>query len=234
MKPNRKLSRADAMGRGTGVAVAAIALLVSGCAGGAASTTANGSSSPTGVQQGATCAYPVSGSPSKPVDPPPTTGVANTGTASASLHFASGMVNITLNQKAAPCTVNSFLSLAQQGYFNNTKCHRLVTSGIFILQCGDPTGTGTGGPGYSFADELTGQETYPKGTVAMANAGPNANGSQFFLVWADTPLNPAYTVFGTMDAASVKVVEAMAAQGVTGADQSTPVANTTITSVSLG
>ena len=72
-----------------------------------------------------------------------------------------------------------------------------AATGIYVLQCGDPTGTGTGGPGYSFDDELTGDETYPAGTLAMANAGPNTNGSQFFIVYGDTPLPPNYTVFGT-------------------------------------
>lgn len=110
-----------------------------------------------------------------------------------------GEVTITLDRSAAPCTVNSFLALAEQGYFDDTTCHRLVDTGIFVLQCGDPTATGMGGPGYVFDDELTGDETYPPGTVAMANAGPDTNGSQFFMVWAETELPASYTVFGTLD-----------------------------------
>ncbi len=82
-----------------------------------------------------------------------------------------------------------------------------------MLQCGDPTGTGTGGPGYSFDDELSGKETYPAGTLAMANAGPNTNGSQFFIVYDDTQLPPAYAVFGQLDAASVKIVAEVAEKG---------------------
>ncbi|MEZ5191324.1 MAG: peptidylprolyl isomerase [Nocardioides sp.] len=78
---------------------------------------------------------------------------------------------------------------------------------------GDPTGTGSGGPGYSFADELTGRESYPAGTLAMANSGPDTNGSQFFIVYADTQLPAAYTVFGTLDAASVGIVAKVAAKG---------------------
>ena len=105
------------------------------------------------------------------------------------------------------------MSLAEQGYFDATECHRLTTAGIFVLQCGDPTATGSGGPGYSFADELTGEETYPAGTLAMANAGPDTNGSQFFIVYGDTQLPPAYTVFGTVDEAGVKLVEEVAAEG---------------------
>src|SRR5690606_21777336 len=103
------------------------------------------------------------------------------GTVPATIRTSAGDLAVSLDADAAPCTVNSFLSLAQQGYFDETPCHRLTTSGIFVLQCGDPTGTGTGGPGYEFPDELTGSETYPAGTLAMANAGPDTNGSQFFV-----------------------------------------------------
>lgn len=99
-----------------------------------------------------------------------------------------------------PQTVNSFKSLADKGFFDNTKCHRLTTEGIFVLQCGDPEGTGKGGPGYTIADEnldalgkadQNGQVVYPAGTVAMANTGqPGSGGSQFFLVYKDSPLAP--------------------------------------------
>lgn len=180
------------------------------------------------------CSYPVNGTPAKPVDPPPTDEVGRTGTTTATMQLASGTVTITLDRAATPCTVNSFVSLAGQGYFNDTKCHRLVDTGIFILQCGDPTATGTGGPGYSFADELTGKETYPKGTVAMANAGTDTNGSQFFFVWADTPLPPKYTVFGHIDDKSLQVITSIASQGVDGNDGISPIADATIKSVVLG
>ncbi len=107
-----------------------------------------------------------------------------------------GSIVIDLLNFKATCTVNSFVFLASKGYFNNTNCHRLTTSGIYVLQCGDPTGTGSGGPGYEFADEnLTGAK-YTAATVAMANAGANTNGSQFFLVYKNSTLNPAYTPFG--------------------------------------
>jgi peptidyl-prolyl cis-trans isomerase B (cyclophilin B) len=109
-----------------------------------------------------------------------------------------GAIVIDLLNSKATCTVNSFVYLADKGYFNNTICPRLVTSGIFVLQCGDPTGTGSGGPGYEFASEnLTGAK-YTAGTVAMANAGtPDSNGSQFFLVYKNTPdLTASYTPFG--------------------------------------
>ena len=145
--------------------------------------------------------------------------------------------------------MNSFLSLAKQGFFDDTKCHRLSAGGLFLLQCGDPSGSSQGGPGYMFADELvdqdprlqpclgqsdpsTGREycTYPAGTVAMANGGPDTNGSQFFLIYQDSPLPAAYTVFGRMSAAGVKVVRTIAKGGVVpGTEQ--PKIPVTITSV---
>jgi cyclophilin family peptidyl-prolyl cis-trans isomerase len=102
-----------------------------------------------------------------------------------------------LNSKAT-CTVNSFVYLAAKKYFNNTTCHRLTAaSSLFVLQCGDPTGKGTGGPGYAYANENTTGATYPQGTVAMAHTQlPNSNGSQFFLVYKNSSLPPNYTPFG--------------------------------------
>lgn len=178
----------------------------------------------TGTSTGPSCSYPPSGQAAKKVSAPPTSPVYN-GPVQASIKLSAGEVPITLDGKGAPCTVNSFESLAKQKYFDDTPCHRLVTAGIYVLQCGDPSGTGSGGPGYSFADELTtaqalkddpagqGAKTYPAGTLAMANAGPGTNGSQFFIVYADSPLPPAYTVFGTVSAAGLGVVKAIAAKG---------------------
>lgn len=184
--------------------------------------------------QAAACDYPVSGDPAKPVDPPSTTDVNNAGTATATISLTAGDVVLTLDRAATPCTVNSFESLATQGYFDDTSCHRLTDTGIFVLQCGDPSATGMGGPGYSFADETSDGMTYPAGTVAMANAGPDTNGSQFFLVWADSELPPDYTVFGTMDQAGLDVVGGIAAQGVAAEDGTSPIAEANITSVTMG
>ena len=125
-----------------------------------------------------------------------------------------GIIKANLNADTAPCTVNSFLSLAKQGYFDDTKCHRLHVQDYFVLQCGDPTGTGQGGPGYAFDDELSGQEAYTAGTLAMANGGPNTNGSQFFIVFKDSGFPPAYTVFGHLNAAGVKLVQGIAKEGI--------------------
>jgi peptidyl-prolyl cis-trans isomerase B (cyclophilin B) len=125
-----------------------------------------------------------------------------------------------------PRTVNSFKHLADKKYFDGTKCHRLTTEGIFVLQCGDPTGDGTGGPGYTIPDEnldslgkagADGSVTFPAGTVAMANTGqPGTGGSQFFLVYKDTKLPPSYTPFGKIDAAGLKAVQEVAEAGVAG------------------
>ena len=143
-----------------------------------------------------------------------------------SLATSQGDISIAMDAKKTPHTVNSFKSLTDKGYFDRTKCHRLVTQGIYVLQCGDPKGDGTGGPGYTIADEnLTalgkagadGSVTYPAGTVAMANTGqPHTGGSQFFLVYKDTKLPPSYTPFGTMDADGLKAVKAVAEAGVAG------------------
>ena len=167
------------------------------------------------------CEYSLSGDAARPVTPPPTTGVPTSGTISYVLPMTNGEVTITLDRAKAPCTVNSFVSLADQGYFDNTKCHRLADSGIFVLQCGDPTGTGNGGPGYEFANETDGTESYTEGVVAMANGGPGTNGSQFFLVWADsTSLDqtPNFTIFGKMNKASRDVVASMAGEGQDGSN----------------
>jgi peptidyl-prolyl cis-trans isomerase B (cyclophilin B) len=166
-----------------------------------------------------TCAYPSDGqTPAKDVGTPSTTNLLAPTTLTLNLKVGSGAakpVAITLKAKTAPCTVNAISYLASKGYYDNTTCHRLTTaeSGISVLQCGDPTATGSGGPGFSFADELSGSETYPAGTVAMANTGqPVSNGSQFFLVYGDTPLPAKYTVFGTITS-GLDVVTAIGAAG---------------------
>lgn len=182
----------------------------------------------TGTTAG-TCTYVADDStPAREVDLPPSEPDED---APESLTFATsaGNIEIALEPEQAPCAVNSLVSLAEQGYFDDTQCHRLTTEGYFVLQCGDPTGTGTGGPGYSFADELVdddprlqpcgeevGQQfcTYNTGTVAMANAGPDTNGSQFFLVYGNSRFPPDYTVVGHLDAAGLKVVKDVAAAGI--------------------
>jgi peptidyl-prolyl cis-trans isomerase B (cyclophilin B) len=131
----------------------------------------------------------------------------------ATLHTSRGNIVINLLNSKATCTVNSFAYLAAKNFFTGTHCHRLTTSGIFVLQCGDPTGTGSGGPGYKFADEnLTGAK-YTAGTVAMANSGPGTNGSQFFLVYKNSLSLPAnYTPFGTIEG-GLNIIQKVAKAG---------------------
>ncbi len=160
-----------------------------------------------------------------------------TGKVPVTMSTSVGELSLTLTAGTTPCTVNSFVSLAEQGYYDDTSCHRMTTSGIFVLQCGDPAGNGTGGPGYQFEDELTGEETYPAGTLAMANAGPDTNGSQFFIVYEDTPLPPAYTVFGSVDDATVTTVADVASDGVddaNGAGDGAPTTAVDIDAVTVG
>ena len=123
-----------------------------------------------------------------------------------------GTIKIHLFTSAAPCTVNSFRFLAAKKYFDGTHCHRLTTSGIFVLQCGDPFGDGSGGPGYMYQDENLVGATYKAGTVAMANAGPDTNGSQFFITYKDTTLKPLYTPFGVV-VSGLDLVRKVAAYG---------------------
>jgi len=149
------------------------------------------------------------------------------GTVTVVLKTNHGPIGLTLIRSKAPCTVQSFLHLARHKFYDRTICHRLTAyPTLKVLQCGDPSGTGSGGPGYSYKDELptdlppaptdpTGvRRLYARATLAMANAGPDTNGSQFFLVYADSALRPNYTIFGTVDAAGLATLDRIAAGGV--------------------
>jgi peptidyl-prolyl cis-trans isomerase B (cyclophilin B) len=145
-----------------------------------------------------TCAYTTHPPASRNVGLPPTK-PDYTASYKATIRTNRGNIVIDLLNSKATCTVNSFVYLASKAFFNNTHCHRLTTSGIYVLQCGDPTGTGTGGPGYEFANENLSGAKYTAATVAMANSGPGTNGSQFFLVYKNSLTLPAnYTPFGTI------------------------------------
>lgn len=204
------------------------------------------------AELGANCQYPAAEAASKKNNPP-RTGKVPTEPAeiSASMTTSAGNIGLQLDNAKAPCTVNSFASLAQQGYFNDTPCHRLTTTpGLSVLQCGDPTGKGTGGPGYGFVNEyptdqyrpddpaLQSPVTYPRGTLAMANTGaPGSNGSQFFLVYKDSQLPPNYTAFGKIDATGLATLDKIAAAGVVpgdrGADDGAPKTPVQIKSLQL-
>ena len=129
-----------------------------------------------------------------------------------------GNIVVTTVGAKAPITLTQLSTLARGGYFNNSLCHRLTTQGLYVLQCGDPTATGGGGPNFTYRDEnlpAEGLNNYPAGTVAMANSGPGTNGSQFFLVFADTTLGANYTIWGTVTQ-GLDIVKAIAKAGVRG------------------
>jgi peptidyl-prolyl cis-trans isomerase B (cyclophilin B) len=179
---------------------------------------------------------------------PPETGILHDGTPTMTITTNQGVIEAELNPALASCTVASFIHLAGRQFFNNTKCHRLTTAGIFVLQCGDPKGTGKGGPAYRFPDENLPRpqepdtdptatpsaaasasasaepgiptDLYPKGTLAMANSGPDTNGSQFFIVYKDgSALKGDYSIFGKVTK-GLEIVEKIAAAGVATGGQS--------------
>ncbi|GAB3650738.1 peptidylprolyl isomerase [Glycomyces tarimensis] len=168
------------------------------------------------------CAYtPTTGSETPPAEQPAA------GTQEMTIETGVGTITAEIDTANAPCTAGSFTYLTSQGYFDGSQCHRLVTEGIYVLQCGDPDaraaieagtpeGAGMGGPGYQMAEENMpedGENNYPAGTLAMANAGAGTTGSQFFLVYEDSTLNPAaYTILGQVTS-GLEVVQDVAAAG---------------------
>ena len=154
------------------------------------------------------------GQPAKNITPPEVKGPFKNKTLTLTTNC--GEIVIAADGKNAPITVIALSALANSGFFNKTICHRLVTDGIYVLQCGDPTGTGMGGPNFSYRDEnlpLPTLENYPAGIVAMANSGPNTNGSQFFIVYEDTSMDPNYTIWGKV-IKGLDIVKAIAKEGV--------------------
>lgn len=208
------------------IVVVVVAVIVVYALSGNSSTTTPEAAAPPAAPPGqAICSYPSSEAAAKPNTPPSTDAVPAVGSPKASITTSAGLIGLTLDRAAAPCTVNSFVSLASQKYFDGTPCHRLTTGeGLKVLQCGDPTGSGSGGPGYTIQDEKPttladvpgspGTAVYPRGTVAMAKtAQPNSGGSQFFLVYADSMLPPDYTVFGQIDSAGLATLDKVAQGG---------------------
>ncbi|WP_034270722.1 peptidylprolyl isomerase [Haloechinothrix halophila] len=161
------------------------------------------------------CAYKESPSPAaKDVDRPENGTVPARGTVDVAMETTAGPIGLTLDRSLAPCTVNSMVNLIKQDFYEGSECHRLGTRGLQMLQCGDPTGSGRGGPGYSFADETFPQLSYGRGLVAMANSGPDTNGSQFFLVYGEAQLDPNYTVFGTISDEGLATLDKVANGGI--------------------
>lgn len=177
------------------------------------------------------CAY--TGAPqeaSKKVDlPEDPAETPKTGTVKVVFKTSQGDIPVTMDRAKAPCTVQSIEHLVTSKFYDATTCHRLTGSaGLKVLQCGDPDGTGGGGPGYTIPDELptdlaqgpagpdgSPSVIYPRGALAMANGGPNTGGSQFFMVYGDSTLAPSYTVFGSVDPEGLTVLDKIAAGGIT-------------------
>jgi peptidyl-prolyl cis-trans isomerase B (cyclophilin B) len=223
--------------------VGGAAWLIAGVGGGddgsSAAAGESGSASPTVDGSDGTCdfAAATTGNPNlKDVGTPPAE-VATSGLVDLAMNTNLGTIDLSLDRAKAPCASASFVYLTQQKFFDGTPCHRETDSdGLKVLQCGDPSGTGSGGPTYQFPTQVTGSETYPRGTVAMANSSQGFDGSQFFLVYGDSQLPPKYTVVGTIDDAGLAVLDAIAANGnngANGAGDGAPNQPVTITSMTV-
>src|SRR3954451_3531264 len=232
-RKRRGLQKMIGAGVAVAVVIAAVVLAVVFTGGGKKSKTA--SPSPSGSASPTSCTWKPKADPSasppaqlpagiKDVGTPPATGEPRKGSQTMTITANVGTVTAQIDTAAAPCTSASFTYLASKKFFDNTPCHRLTTSGLFVLQCGDPSGSGSGGPSYEFADEnlpTNKRPDYPAGTVAMANAGAGTNGSQFFIVYKDTELPANYTVFGKVTK-GLDVVQKVADGGVNPSDPSNP------------
>jgi len=204
-----------AAGLGVVVVIAAVVLVVTQVGGNDPTSAAAPTPTPSASTAAAKgdCTYAKDGTATKNVGQPPNAKVPTSGTVTVDVATTRGNMTFSLDRAKAPCTVNSFLYLAGKKYYDNTPCHRLTTGANFgVLQCGDPGGTGSGGPGYKYADELDANGKYTKGVLAMANSGPDSNGSQFFVVYKNTQLDPNYTIFGTVTK-GLDVVENVAKGG---------------------
>ncbi|MEU5989883.1 peptidylprolyl isomerase [Spirillospora sp. NPDC047418] len=182
----------------------------------------------------ATCNYPPASSKDVKFVGTPPVRVSDAQPTKATITTNLGTLELTLDAAAAPCTVNSLAFLVSKNFYDGSSCHRLTTNPTLkVLQCGDPTGTGKGGPSYVFANENTSGASYARGTVAMANAGPNTNGSQFFILYDDAPDLPAdYPVFGKVTS-GMDIIDRVAKSGTEGgADDGPPKQRITITQVS--
>lgn len=219
--------------------LATSALTLAAC--GTGEATFGSSASSTQAASGLTCEEP----PAPPAEaksftqddlPEPMSG--DPATVTATVETTCGDIVLELDAAAAPQTVASFAFLGEQGYWDDSPCHRLTTAGIFVLQCGDPTGSGRGNPGYGFGIEnapSTGM--YPPGTLAMARTqDPNSNGGQFFIVYGETQLptqGGGYSIFGRVTQ-GLDIVEAVArAGGQNGAPDGAPAQPISILSVSV-
>ncbi|RBY79131.1 peptidylprolyl isomerase [Blastococcus sp. TF02-09] len=238
----RRAAQAQKRRRNLGIGLAALALvvvvgaalLISGVLGGDDDTQASA------PDDASTCTYvpaDTSANPDLTDVGVPDGDVPTEGTQALTMTTNYGEIGLTLDQAAAPCAAGALTYLAGEGFFDGTNCHRLTNSpGLQVLQCGDPSGTGRGGAAFDYLTAATGvSETYPRGTIAMANSGQGDDGSQFFLVYGDSlEGNPNYTVVGTIDEAGLAVLDAIAARGIAdGGQDGAPVEPVTIESMAL-
>lgn len=179
-----------------------------------------------------TCSYPAdttSAPPPKKTTAPDGKNVSSQGKVDITMKTTVGDIPITLDRALAPCTVEAFVSLAKQGFYTDTICHRLGVTDLQMLQCGDPnakgdvTTDGTGGPGFTIPDEFIDGEKYGRGILAMANTGqPNSGGSQFFMIYGDGELPPQYTAFGSITPEGLQVIDTIAKRGSDGSMEPSP------------
>jgi peptidyl-prolyl cis-trans isomerase B (cyclophilin B) len=245
----RRLLTGVAAGLVVLLGAAAITLILVSGGGGSSSTAAPSGATPTptttAIKAGTTskvgsCTYTSTGTaPSRQVALPVAASAVSSQPATMTIVTNLGTMKATLDAAAAPCTVHALLSLAGAKFFNNTPCHRETTDGIFVLQCGDPTGTGTGSPGYSYNNENTKNVTYDRGVIAMANSGANTNGSQFFINYKDPAASGAqalagnYTVVGKITD-GLDVLDKITTKGVQGGGtDGEPVSKPVISSLTI-
>ncbi|MFL6128099.1 MAG: peptidylprolyl isomerase [Mycobacteriales bacterium] len=236
----RRRNLVTAAALGVVLVLGGVFLLVTRLGGDDAATTAAPTPTPTPSASAAVagdCTYTKSQEKAtRNVGVPPNGKVPTAGTVTVDVTTSRGPMTFSLDRAKAPCAVASFAYLAGKKFYDGTPCHRLTTGPNFgVLQCGDPGGTGSGGPGYRYADEVTPDLKYTKGVLAMANSGADTNGSQFFIVYKDTQLQPKYTVFGTVTK-GLPVVEAVAkggSDGANGADDGKPKLPVTITKMQV-
>ncbi|WP_131736779.1 peptidylprolyl isomerase [Actinomadura roseirufa] len=220
-------------------AVAAVVVLAGGGTAAAVVMSGDGDGDGKGAAAGASpsaggqCAYKPAQADGAPKDlGRPPAKPAYSGVVQATVKTNEGDVVMDLDAAKAPCTVNSFAFLAQKNFLDNSPCHRLTSGGLNVLQCGDPKGTGRGGPGYEFPNENTAGAKYTKGTLAMANSGPDTNGSQFFMVYGDSQLQPDYSVFGKITK-GMDVLEKIAKAGSNPQGDGAPKKKVTIQDVTI-
>jgi peptidyl-prolyl cis-trans isomerase B (cyclophilin B) len=167
---------------------------------------------------GAQCEYRTDnvGGQTNRLAPLPPARPTRTGRVPATIRTSLGDVTLELDAARAPCTVNAIASLIQGDYYSQTDCHRLTTADLWVVQCGDPSGTGAGAPGYRYDDENTPPPgnlwTYQRGTVAMVNSGPDTNGAQFLIMYRDSELGPDYPIVGKVTG-GLDVIDRVAAAG---------------------